>query len=118
MDELITIDFKLLNRIFYNVLLNYYTGNGLYAEIASLTLQDFSEAEDTSEEDIVFKDEAANVSYTAKIRYGRYIPDRKDLNFDSELTLTGYLSDNIEFTKGKFSQLIEEKEFPSLDTDE
>lgn len=109
MDELISIDFKLLNRIFYNVLLNYYAGDGLYAEITSLTLQDLSEADDTSEEDIMF-DEAANVSYTAKVRYGRYISDRKDLNFDSELTLTGYLSDNIEFTKGKFAQLIEEKE--------
>ena len=117
MDELISIDFKLLNRIFYNVLLKYYAEDGLYAEIASLTLQDLPEADDTSEKDLMFKDEAADVSYIAKIRYGRYISDRKNLNFDSELILTGYLSDDIEFTKGKFAQLIEDKEFIKPDTD-
>lgn len=105
MDELITIDFNLLNRIFYNVLLNYYSGDGLYVNISSVTLEDLSETDDTVE------DITNDISYTAKIRYGRDIPDKKVLSFDSEVTLTGYLSDNIEFTKGKFAQLIENEEF-------
>lgn len=104
MSELISANFLLLIQIFKDVLLNYYQGDGLFVNIESISIDYISE----EDEDLI---NISNSLYKIKLAYGRYIPEKDFGNFNQTVTLSGCLADKIEFTKGKFAQLVEQYEF-------